>query len=333
MLKEVIIKNYRSFKGIQRFSLSEDPVVPVTLITSAAGSGKTTLLDSIFWCLYGTHLDDCGTNNENLLNIERQHEMKVGDTEEISVELLFVSDGKETRIFRRVGYKKLCDGRVQRCFSFDDAYVDPKFTGSYECPISPLLFITDVHNLAKTNATRCLEKQIAKYLLAKYRFLDSEKITLIRERLFNNIAIRANIVFHELVGSDRCYCICWNEGMFVCNSSNQISAPIELSTSSLVAFNIALMYAARELLFYRNEDKSEFPIIIDDVFMLHLPSQFSIDRLSSVLNGHQILFALHHRHILSEPFPNSCGKHYYLNRNDDCTKATIENQKIGFDCG
>ena len=72
MLREITIRNYKIFKCIHRIALAVSEQAPVTIISTITARGKTTLIEAIYWCLY----DETFGNGDNLLNLERQREMR-----------------------------------------------------------------------------------------------------------------------------------------------------------------------------------------------------------------------------------------------------------------
>lgn len=87
ILKELRIKNFRSYYGESVFKFKDG----LTLIIGGNGDGKTTLFDSLDW-LFGTSLEE-----KNPVNISemRVAELNAGETDEVSVSLLFEHDGEK----------------------------------------------------------------------------------------------------------------------------------------------------------------------------------------------------------------------------------------------
>ena len=47
MLREILLTNYKIFKGVNCISVATPPLSPITVISAASNSGKTTILDAI----------------------------------------------------------------------------------------------------------------------------------------------------------------------------------------------------------------------------------------------------------------------------------------------
>lgn len=57
-IKNIVLNNYRLYKGINDISFSIDDDKNVYLISGQNGFGKTTFLQSLIWCLYGKLMGD-----------------------------------------------------------------------------------------------------------------------------------------------------------------------------------------------------------------------------------------------------------------------------------
>ena len=138
IIKEIIIKNFRSYYGENnRFEFSDG----LTLILGDNGDGKTTFFEALQW-LFNTSLD-----NGNIENVSemRKSELAVGEQDEVSVFMSFEHDGvksvEKSFVFERtsdssfrvgktnyVGYEDTDSGRekisgkilINRCY---DAFI------------------------------------------------------------------------------------------------------------------------------------------------------------------------------------------------------------------
>ena len=80
LIKELVIKNFRSYYGENRFEFSEKN----TLILAGNGCGKTTVHDALAWLLQSTATADLGLGSD-----KKKHELSVGDRAEVAVTLRF----------------------------------------------------------------------------------------------------------------------------------------------------------------------------------------------------------------------------------------------------
>jgi len=123
ILKELDIKNFRSYYGLNHFEFSEG----LTLILGDNGDGKTTFFDAIQWVLENTKsgVSSIGTGgasgniNLNKFNIseKRKEELSLGESDEVCVMLVFNIDGSEKCVkksftFSRTGEKSFHTGNV-----------------------------------------------------------------------------------------------------------------------------------------------------------------------------------------------------------------------------
>jgi DNA sulfur modification protein DndD len=53
LLKKLVVKDFRQFKGEQTIHFADDGEQNVTIIMGDNGTGKTTLAQVFTWCLYG----------------------------------------------------------------------------------------------------------------------------------------------------------------------------------------------------------------------------------------------------------------------------------------
>lgn len=57
-IKNIVLNNYRLYKGINEISFSTDSDKNIYLVSGQNGFGKTTFLQSLIWCLYGKLMGD-----------------------------------------------------------------------------------------------------------------------------------------------------------------------------------------------------------------------------------------------------------------------------------
>lgn len=86
ILKNILIKNFRSYYGENRFEFSKG----LTLIIGDNGDGKTTFFEALEW-LFDTAHDNIPTNN---VSEKRKSELAEGDEDEVKVSLVFDHNGE-----------------------------------------------------------------------------------------------------------------------------------------------------------------------------------------------------------------------------------------------
>lgn len=111
LLKQLELKNFRQYKGVQTVEFSTDPEKNVTLFLGKNTSGKTTLIQAFRWVFY----DDCnftGKKSEpkNVLNSEVKMQMRKGDVEEAKVTLIFIHQDITYEIYRKYEYVSKISG-------------------------------------------------------------------------------------------------------------------------------------------------------------------------------------------------------------------------------
>ncbi len=107
-LHSITLNNFRQFKGEQRFDLSSDSIKPVTLLFGANGAGKTTFLNAFTWALYGTLSQDM-EQQQRLVTDSVWRSTPMGDSAEVSVEVVFEHEAQHFRALRRARVRKESD--------------------------------------------------------------------------------------------------------------------------------------------------------------------------------------------------------------------------------
>lgn len=114
IIKEIRIKNFRSYYGETTFSLSKG----LTLIIGGNGDGKTTFFEALEW-LFNTSAED---KKESSISAMRKSELEIGEIDEVSVSITFEHEGDKeleksfkfekvsqdyvrTKDFRFIGYE------------------------------------------------------------------------------------------------------------------------------------------------------------------------------------------------------------------------------------
>lgn len=110
ILKELKIHNFRSYYKECVFAFRDG----LTLIIGGNGDGKTTFFDALDW-LFVTAKEN---KSSNLISEKRKHEMVTGDSDKVSVSLIFEHNGEKS-IEKQFHFEKLEDGSViTRDYSF-----------------------------------------------------------------------------------------------------------------------------------------------------------------------------------------------------------------------
>ncbi len=158
LLKSLLIKDFRQFKGRQQISFSTDNDRNVTIIMGDNGTGKTSLAQVFTWCLYGeTSFDD-----KILLCKATSASMLTNTEEKVRAELTLEHNGTEYTIISEQKYRKDSSGTIRASGqrSFDIAFKKPDGTRDY----------------VKQLDTEIRMKEILPKELSKYFFFDGERI-------------------------------------------------------------------------------------------------------------------------------------------------------------
>lgn len=158
LLKSLLIKDFRQFKGRQQISFATDNDRNVTIIMGDNGTGKTSLAQVFTWCLYGeTSFDD-----KILLCKATSASMLTNTEETVRAELTLEHNGTEYTIISEQRYRKDSSGTIRASGqrSFDIAFKNPDGTRDY----------------VKQLDTEIRMKEILPKELSKYFFFDGERI-------------------------------------------------------------------------------------------------------------------------------------------------------------
>lgn len=114
IFKELRINNFRSYYKESTFTFKDG----LTLIIGGNGDGKTTFFDALDW-LFVTAKENKSTN---LISEKRKSEMIAGDSDIVSVSLIFEHNGEKS-IEKQFRFEKLENGSViTRDYSFQGWY-------------------------------------------------------------------------------------------------------------------------------------------------------------------------------------------------------------------
>ena len=108
MLREILLTNYKIFKGVNCISVATPPLSPITVISAASNSGKTTILDAVHWCLFGKGLFDSesGYKEVDRLNRDVYEELNDGISTVVAVSMTFIHEGSTVKLRREQRFKK-----------------------------------------------------------------------------------------------------------------------------------------------------------------------------------------------------------------------------------
>ena len=158
LLKSLLIKDFRQFKGRQQISFSTDNDRNVTIIMGDNGTGKTSLAQVFTWCLYG----ETSFEDKILLCKATSASMLTNTEETVRAELTLEHNGTEHTIISEQKYRKDSSGTIRASGqrSFDIAFKKPDGTRDY----------------VKQLDTEIRMKEILPKELSKYFFFDGERI-------------------------------------------------------------------------------------------------------------------------------------------------------------
>ncbi|MCI6152386.1 MAG: AAA family ATPase [Fusobacterium perfoetens] len=162
LIKYIKIKNFRQFKNLE-MNFSTDCQKNVSIISGNNGSGKTTLAQAFTWCLYTETI-----YNTLLLNADIEKSLALGESAEVSVEIILEHDNTEYTIIRKQTYT-----RKQK----------DKVTTSNQ-DISTKMFKKTIEGKTETIRESGIDIEIDKILpkdLSKYFFFAGERIAAMSE--------------------------------------------------------------------------------------------------------------------------------------------------------
>ena len=319
MLKEIRINNYRIFGGDHHILLSMEDARPFTVVSTITASGKTTMVDAVLWC-FGE--SSRWSSKQNLLNFEVEQSLSLGETTEVSVELIFEIQEKIV-CFKRVAClrKNFNDSSVYKeDFYFNERLLSPKVYREIIEKIFPywrLMITMWDERMTLQDFSRKLEKEV--YCCTKNVVHFSE--------LFECIEAEANSIFDDLCYRNGRFKLKWNKELgfdvLIMQDGNWESyCP---SSTFVVTVNVAIAIATYRILTENNPMHSNFPFIADDFLMMVDKNQFSINEICALMYPTQTLLLLHQNSLegLSSLTANKLGKQYSMIRTRDCTNVEI----------
>jgi len=158
LLKKLVIKDFRQFKGEQEILFAADGEQNVTMIMGDNGTGKTTLAQVFTWCLYG----DTTFEDKILLCKATSAKMLPNTAETVRAELTLVHNKVEYTVITEQKYQKDSGGAIKPTGQLTRTIAFKKPDGQRDY-VKPL-------------ETEIRLKEILPKELAKYFFFDGERI-------------------------------------------------------------------------------------------------------------------------------------------------------------
>lgn len=116
IIKEIRIKNFRSYYGSNHLSLSKG----LTLVIGDNGDGKTTLFEALEW-LFNTTSESPKNSH---ISEKRKSELEIGESDEVSVNITFEHDGKK-EIEKSFVFEKISENDIRtKEYNFVGYYTD-----------------------------------------------------------------------------------------------------------------------------------------------------------------------------------------------------------------
>ncbi|MCL2153081.1 MAG: AAA family ATPase [Oscillospiraceae bacterium] len=158
LLKKLVVKDFRLFKGEQTIHFASEGEQNVTMIMGDNGTGKTTLAQIFTWCLYG----ETSFEDTILLCKATSAKMLTNSTETVRADLTLEHKNVEYTIITESRYQKTANGMIKPSGQLTRtiAFKKPDGTRDY----------------VKELETEIRIKEILPKDLAKYFFFDGERI-------------------------------------------------------------------------------------------------------------------------------------------------------------
>jgi len=158
LLKRLLLKDFRQFKGEQELYFADDGEQNVTMIMGDNGTGKTTLAQVFTWCLYG----ETSFEDKILLCKITSNKMLPNTNETVRAELTLVHNKVEYTIITEQNYQKDSHNTIKPLGQLRRTIAFKKSDGS--------------RDYVKELETDIRMKEILPKELAKYFFFDGERI-------------------------------------------------------------------------------------------------------------------------------------------------------------
>ena len=159
LLKKLLLKDFRQFKGEQEIDFSLNHEKNVTIIFGENGTGKTTFAQAFTWCLYG---ETPSFSDKNLLCKASAQEMKPNDEKNVFVVLEFIHNSITYTCKSEQIYYKDSVGNIK-------TKGNRKFTMEYKGKDGQQKFVKE--NQLDGEINKILPKELSNYF-----FFDGERI-------------------------------------------------------------------------------------------------------------------------------------------------------------
>lgn len=103
IIKKIILKDFRQYKGRQEIKFSTDSKRNVTVLLGLNTSGKTTIIEAFKWCLY----DKTTYKKRDLINVQTEQDLGINENSQIYVEITLVHENIEYIVKRVQNYRKV----------------------------------------------------------------------------------------------------------------------------------------------------------------------------------------------------------------------------------
>lgn len=335
MLQNIILTNYRIFKGENCITLAASYPRLITTISTISASGKTTLMEAVYWCLYGESLH---LSKENRLNIEVSSALAENEEAMVGVSLTFLDDGFKVELRR----KELVRKQFGRLYvASKSTFIDGLEVGSYEFNRIVQSILKKGHAFAYFWNTDLAEKNSIKRILCETKKYVSH-LYEIRKALFEKRGITLEEVLfksHQKIfdeANEFCKKIGYDKSVFVWQNvsfdivSGELNEKINLlSENDRLILCVSFLLAIQRCFVVKDGSSHFFPIIIDDIWSGKNYEQFDLRRLFNVIDGQQVLLLAHSNSWLDEQMSwlQGIGYRYGMYRDhSEWTSVSIEKQ-------
>lgn len=151
------MKNYRPYRGCYTIEFAEGEK-NITIIEGSNDKGKTSLLNAFTWCLYGKESYK-KEGKETIWNRSAFNEISIGETLEVSVEIIMKDNENNHVIFKR----------KQKCQKMD------KTERAIQSPIFKIFKNDGINDIPIENPTQYIETHLPSELREYYLF-DGEQL-------------------------------------------------------------------------------------------------------------------------------------------------------------
>ena len=172
-IQEISLSNFRQFRGSHKLELDTSNKKPFNIILGNNGFGKTSTYRALNWCLFSDEprLKSSQKNfSSHRLNFKTSIDMKVGETESVSVKLKLIDSKNEIiNIERTEYYKKVAEKTSSSPVELKKLISDEELTISYYDS-------NGLKELEDDQAEQFLESRIINKSIKDFFFFDGQDI-------------------------------------------------------------------------------------------------------------------------------------------------------------